>query len=253
MSAWSCRARKLSRESTPSATHTFYPWHGVEFSTADGHIRFSLSWRWASRPGTCGLRARRFRALSFWTTLRLVRAGDGGRRRVTAGDGGRRRVVRDGCLPPRPCRAESGSRGLTRTCARCAGPNTNVAVPRGATVIAIVGEIDCREGVFTSVLKSRPVALNDKPENIISQYVATLMDLRHQKNLTVYVHPVPPILNETRYERASRPPRPPLRAVRRCPSGQGVRRARYSSQRRARARGAGAVESVRRCSPSTAC
>eukprot|EP01105_Mastigella_eilhardi_P016429 TRINITY_DN3756_c0_g1_i1.p1 TRINITY_DN3756_c0_g1~~TRINITY_DN3756_c0_g1_i1.p1 ORF type:complete len:876 (-),score=225.18 TRINITY_DN3756_c0_g1_i1:799-3138(-) len=72
------------------------------------------------------------------------------------------------------------------------------AVPRGATVISILGEIDCREGLLISVEKGRYADLHEAASFVVELYVDLLRRFIRERDWTVFVHPVAPVLNETR-------------------------------------------------------
>ncbi|XRB08899.1 Tpr-like protein [Pycnococcus provasolii] len=71
-------------------------------------------------------------------------------------------------------------------------------LPEGIDVIVGFGEIDCREGLLVAVEKARHASLKDAIEATVAHYVRTLVRLCRKKAWTVYVHPIPPVLKETR-------------------------------------------------------
>lgn len=72
------------------------------------------------------------------------------------------------------------------------------ALPNGAPVIFNFGEIDCREGLLVAVEKRRYANVDAAMDKVIGIYIAALQDLVPRKRLRVWVHPVLPVLNETR-------------------------------------------------------
>ncbi|XP_065840747.1 uncharacterized protein [Oscarella lobularis] len=76
--------------------------------------------------------------------------------------------------------------------------NAMKKVPDGSAVTFCLGEIDCREGLNSAVRKNKYETLERAMSVLIDTYVASLKDLRKKRNFEVYVHPVPPVLNETR-------------------------------------------------------
>eukprot|EP01050_Picozoa_sp_SAG11_P003170 SAG11_NODE_173_length_13507_cov_10.489931_12_plen_610_part_00 len=71
-------------------------------------------------------------------------------------------------------------------------------LPQGADVIFAFGEIDCREGILVAVerLKYRDVAHGIHVAQDI--YCQRLRALQRKKNLNIYIHPVPPVMDVTR-------------------------------------------------------
>ena len=72
-------------------------------------------------------------------------------------------------------------------------------IPEGAPVVCIFGEIDCREGLLLAVERMRYPSLEDGVAHTIKIYISALKDLAKSKKLKLLVHPVPPVLNETRH------------------------------------------------------
>eukprot|EP01038_Epipyxis_sp_PR26KG_P007855 gene7855-10663_t len=72
------------------------------------------------------------------------------------------------------------------------------SIPDGSTVILIIGEIDCREGMLVAVERdyypSVPVAM----EKTIGLFINVLKQLIASKKFEILIHPVVPVLNETR-------------------------------------------------------
>ena len=73
------------------------------------------------------------------------------------------------------------------------------SMPDGAPVVCIFGEIDCREGLLLAVERMRYPSLEDGIAHTIKIYISVLKDLVKTRRLKIFVHPVPPVLNETRH------------------------------------------------------
>ena len=65
-------------------------------------------------------------------------------------------------------------------------------------VIFIFGEIDCREGLPNAVDKLKYDSLEQAMTVLVDIYVSVLVRVAKQRKLLVMVHPVPPVLSETR-------------------------------------------------------
>jgi tetratricopeptide (TPR) repeat protein len=72
------------------------------------------------------------------------------------------------------------------------------AVPDGAAVIFAFGEIDCREGLLVAVERAKYADLAEGIATTVEVYVSTLVRLVARRGFVAMVHPVPPVLNETR-------------------------------------------------------
>jgi len=72
-------------------------------------------------------------------------------------------------------------------------------VPNGAECLFIFGEIDCREGLVVCVEKCRYDDIEEGAEVTIKIYMDQLVKLVKRKDLTIYVHPVNPVIKETRH------------------------------------------------------
>ena len=72
-------------------------------------------------------------------------------------------------------------------------------IPDGAPVVFIFGEIDCREGLLVAVERMRYPDLEAGVAHTVKIYIGVLKALAASRKLTVLVHPVPPVLNETRH------------------------------------------------------
>lgn len=66
-------------------------------------------------------------------------------------------------------------------------------------VIFLFGEIDCREGLLLAVDKLKYDSVDEAMDVLADIYVGVLTRLVEERDLTAYVHPVPPVLNETRH------------------------------------------------------
>ncbi|KAL6749527.1 hypothetical protein V8C86DRAFT_2844258, partial [Haematococcus lacustris] len=72
------------------------------------------------------------------------------------------------------------------------------ALPRGAQLVLVLGEIDCREGLLLAVQKCKYGTLDEAMTATIDIYIALLTDLIASREYEIFVHPVPAVLNETR-------------------------------------------------------
>ena len=68
-----------------------------------------------------------------------------------------------------------------------------------AQVIFLFGEIDCREGLLLAVGKLKYDSVDEAMDVLADIYVGVLTRLVEERDLTAYMHPVPPVLNETRH------------------------------------------------------
>ncbi len=66
-------------------------------------------------------------------------------------------------------------------------------------VIVLLGEIDCREGLLLAVDKLKYDSVDEAMHVLADIYLDVLTRLVESRASTVYVHPVPPVLNETRH------------------------------------------------------
>lgn len=72
-------------------------------------------------------------------------------------------------------------------------------LPKGATALFIFGEIDCREGIIYAMQKGLYTSLDEALSVVVDIYIDVLRSVATTKRLKrLYVHPVPPVLNETR-------------------------------------------------------
>eukprot|EP00002_Diphylleia_rotans_P031256 TRINITY_DN6488_c0_g1_i1.p1 TRINITY_DN6488_c0_g1~~TRINITY_DN6488_c0_g1_i1.p1 ORF type:complete len:531 (+),score=117.81 TRINITY_DN6488_c0_g1_i1:681-2273(+) len=72
-------------------------------------------------------------------------------------------------------------------------------IPDGAKVVVVFGEIDCREGFLLAVEKGLYENIEEAAATSIDIFITALNGLQKKKNLSIYVHPVVPVLNETRH------------------------------------------------------
>lgn len=72
------------------------------------------------------------------------------------------------------------------------------SLPRGSQLIVLFGEIDCREGIITSVNKDKYKDLAEAIRATVGIFLAALTRLVAERHLEVFVHPVPPVLDATR-------------------------------------------------------
>lgn len=77
--------------------------------------------------------------------------------------------------------------------------NAAATLPKGATAVVLFGEIDCRESLLLCVERARYESIEEGARVVIDIYVNALLELARSRSLArVCVHPVPPVLNETR-------------------------------------------------------
>jgi len=73
-------------------------------------------------------------------------------------------------------------------------------VPKQGEVIFMFGEIDCREGILLALAKGIYSTLDQGINVVLDIYLEILYQIAFQKKLhRLYVHPVPPVLEETRW------------------------------------------------------
>ncbi len=72
-------------------------------------------------------------------------------------------------------------------------------IPDGSIAIFNFGEIDCREGLFFAVEKCKYETVEEGLLLCVDIYVKCLTKIAHRKNLTIFAHPVAPVLDVTRY------------------------------------------------------
>ncbi|GLC38231.1 hypothetical protein PLESTB_001084900 [Pleodorina starrii] len=71
-------------------------------------------------------------------------------------------------------------------------------LPDGAQVVLVLGEIDCREGLLLAVQKGKYDSVAEGIDATVAIYMDVLRALVSERSMEVFVHPVPPVLNETR-------------------------------------------------------
>ena len=71
-------------------------------------------------------------------------------------------------------------------------------VPNGSPVIFNIGEIDCREGLLRAVDNCKYDTMGEAIEAAVEIYIAFLAEQQKEHGFVVFVHPVLPILRETR-------------------------------------------------------
>jgi len=72
-------------------------------------------------------------------------------------------------------------------------------VPDGSDALFVFGEIDCREGLVVCVDKCRYDDIEEGAEVTIKIYLERLVKIVKAKGLRIFVHPVNPVIKETRY------------------------------------------------------
>ena len=77
--------------------------------------------------------------------------------------------------------------------------NVVARLPRGARVVFMFGEIDCREGILVAVEKLRYDDVDEGIRATVAVWMAAALRLVDEKALDAYVHPIIPVLNETRH------------------------------------------------------
>ena len=76
--------------------------------------------------------------------------------------------------------------------------NALKAVPNGSGVIFNIGEIDCREGLLHAVNNCKYDTLEEAIEATVDIYTGFLREQKEQHGFVTFVHPVFPVLDETR-------------------------------------------------------
>lgn len=72
-------------------------------------------------------------------------------------------------------------------------------VPPGAVVLFVLGEIDCREGILVAVEKLRYRDVEEGIERTVRHFIDAAIAIVRERNYTAaFVHPIPPVLDETR-------------------------------------------------------
>ncbi|DBA71347.1 TPA: hypothetical protein ACH3X2_011156 [Trebouxia sp. C0005] len=76
---------------------------------------------------------------------------------------------------------------------------TMANLPDGAQVIFMFGEIDCREGLTMAVDKLKYETVDDAMDVLLHIYKDVLLKLVQERGFEMFVHPIAPVLNETRH------------------------------------------------------
>lgn len=76
--------------------------------------------------------------------------------------------------------------------------NAIKALPRGSQLVMMFGEIDCREGLLLAVQKLKYDSLEEAICSTVDLYLEVLVELVVEQGHEVFVHPPPPVLDETR-------------------------------------------------------
>lgn len=71
-------------------------------------------------------------------------------------------------------------------------------IPNGATVISLLGEIDCREGLLVAMEKLKYDSIEEGSRATIAIYKKVLEKLQRERGFNILVHPPIPSLKETR-------------------------------------------------------
>jgi hypothetical protein len=77
------------------------------------------------------------------------------------------------------------------------------SAPAGSKIIMMFGEIDCREGFLVSVQKCRYDNLEAAALVTINIYIDALLKLQREKHYELFIHPVLPVIDITRYDNCS--------------------------------------------------
>lgn len=72
------------------------------------------------------------------------------------------------------------------------------SLERGADVVFLFGEIDCREGLLVAVEKCKYESLDEAATHTVNVFLEAICAMVEEKGIKAYVHPVVPVLNETR-------------------------------------------------------
>mmetsp|Transcript_21674 Transcript_21674/g.31092 ORF Transcript_21674/g.31092 Transcript_21674/m.31092 type:complete len:659 (+) Transcript_21674:511-2487(+) len=73
------------------------------------------------------------------------------------------------------------------------------SIPNGSEVVVLVGEIDCREGMLLAVERDKYQSVEEAMKTTLQQFMQVLISLVKRKHFKIFVHPVPPVLRETRH------------------------------------------------------
>jgi tetratricopeptide (TPR) repeat protein len=72
------------------------------------------------------------------------------------------------------------------------------SIPNNSSAIFIFGEIDCREALPLVVERCKYDTLEEAIDVTVGIYLAALEKIKRTKNLEIFLHPVPPVLDYTR-------------------------------------------------------
>lgn len=67
------------------------------------------------------------------------------------------------------------------------------SIPRGSYVVSVVGEIDCREAILSSIEKCGYKSIEEGVRETIRYYIPALLRLVREFDLRIMVHPAPPV------------------------------------------------------------
>jgi len=74
------------------------------------------------------------------------------------------------------------------------------SLPKGAPILLVLGEIDCREGVLKAVQKGRHSSVEAALSSLVELYARLVQEVRARLPTSpLFVHPVPHVLPETRF------------------------------------------------------
>ena len=65
-------------------------------------------------------------------------------------------------------------------------------------MIFVVGEIDCREGIFLAIEKCVYDNVEEGVRSTVRIFIDVIKELVEKRNLRVFIHPIMPVLDETR-------------------------------------------------------
>lgn len=71
-------------------------------------------------------------------------------------------------------------------------------IPVGSDVIFIIGEIDCREGILLATERDMYTSIQEGINTSTSIFMDVLSSLISKKKIKPFIHPVMPVLKETR-------------------------------------------------------
>jgi len=73
------------------------------------------------------------------------------------------------------------------------------SIPRGSDVVFMFGEIDCREGILVAVEKDRYDTVEEGMTATMEHFIRVAKDLVHSRGFRAFVHPIVPVLDQTRH------------------------------------------------------